>query len=286
MFLFAYRVKKILQSEMNVIENIQNQLQKEIELKTKELKELNENLQQKVKEEVEKNREKDKKLIISSRLSQMGEAIYMIAHQWKQPLNAITLMIGFVEMLKKENSLTEKEIDECIEAVKERVNYLVDTMNSFKNFFAKDKEKEEVFVNDLVNEVIKILDVILKNKNITFKSELKSKEKIKVYKNEVMQVIMDLIKNAVDEIEKKELRNGFVKIITEGKKIIVEDNAGGIPEDIKDKIFDFHFTTKKNGTGLGLYMSKIIIEEHHNGKLKVENTSNGARFIIDFTSTQ
>ena len=286
MFLFAYRVKKILQSEMSVIENIQNKLQKEIELKTKELKELNENLQQKVKEEVKKNREKDKKLIISSRLSQMGEAIYMIAHQWKQPLNAIILIVDYINMLKKENKLTDKEIDECVEIVKERVDYLAEIMDSFKRFFSKDKKQEEVFVNDLVNEVIKILDVILKNKNITFKSELKSKEKIKVYRNEVMQVIMDLIKNAVDEIEKKELRNGFVKIITEGKKIIVEDNAGGIPEDIKDKIFDFHFSTKKNGTGLGLYMSKIIIEEHHNGKLKVENTSNGARFIIDFTSTQ
>ena len=159
-------------------------------------------------------------------------------------------------------------------------------MDSFKSFFAKDKEKQEIDINELVKEVQKIVDVVLRNKNIIFKTELKSNKKLKIYKNEIMQVLIDLIKNAADEIEKKGIKDGYIKIITDDKKIIIEDNAGGIPEEIIDKIFNFHFTTKKNGTGLGLYMSKIIINEHHNGKLKVENTNEGARFIIDFTSTQ
>ena len=286
MGVFAYKVKKMLDEELKTIDNLQKQLEKEIEEKTKELKKLNETLQKRVEEEVAKNREKDKKLIISSRLSQMGEAIYMITHQWQQPLNSISLMVGYLEILKKENKLTSKDIDECIKGVKERIDYLADTMHNFKKFFAKDKEKEEIFINDLVKEVVKIINDILKHKHIKLELELNSNEKIKVYKNEVMQVMIDLIKNAVDEIEKKGIKNGFVKIITVDKKIIIEDNAGGIPDNIKDKIFDFHFTTKKNGTGLGLYMSKIIIEEHHKGKLEVENTKNGARFIIDFTSTQ
>ena len=286
MLFFAYKVKKILDNEREKIENIQKKLEEEIAKKTKELKELNETLKKKVEEEVAKNREKDKKLIISSRLSQMGEAIYMITHQWQQPLNAILLMVGYIDLLRNSDKLTPKEIEKCINSAIERVEYLADTMNNFKSFFKKDKEKKEVYINDLVKEVMKILEVVLKNKNIELKTDLKSNEKVKVYKNEVMQVLMDLIKNAVDEIEKKGIKSGFIKIITDDKKIIVEDNAGGIPEEIKDKIFDFHFTTKDNGTGLGLYMSKIIIDEHHNGKLEVENSNEGAKFIIDFTSTQ
>ena len=286
MGIFAYKIKSILDEELKSIENLQNNLEKEIVNKTQELAKLNKSLEEKVKIEVEKNRQKDKKLIISSRFSQMGEAIYMIAHQWKQPLNAIVLMVGYIEILEREKNLTTNALQECIQAVKERVNYLVSTMHTFQNFFARDKQKENVEVNYLVNEVMKIMEVILDSKRIKFALNLKSNEKVDVYKNEVMQVVIDIIKNAIDEIEKKNIKNGFIKITTLGKKIIIEDNAGGIPENIKDKIFDFHFTTKKNGTGLGLYMSKIIIEEHHNGKLRVENTSNGSRFIIDFTSTQ
>ncbi len=286
MIYFAYKTRKLLKNEIEVIEHIQNKLEKEIEEKTKELKELNKTLQKRIEEEVAKNREKDKKLIISSRLSQMGEAIYMITHQWQQPLNAITLIVGYIEILKRDNKLTSEDIDYCINEVNQIVKHMYDTMHNFKSFFKKDKQKENIKINDLVKEVMNILEVILKNKNIKLLIDLESKESVNIYKNEVMQVLIDLIKNSVDEIEKKNIKNGFVKIITKDKKIIVEDNAGGIPENIKDKIFDFHFTTKENGTGLGLYMSKIIIQEHHNGKLKVENTENGAKFIIDFTSTQ
>ena len=286
MLYFAYKIRKILKDEIKVIEHIENNLEKEIKDKTKELQELNETLQKRVEEEVEKNRQKDKKMIINSRLSQMGETIYMITHQWQQPLNAIALLVGYIEMLKRQNKLTSEQIDKCIENVKERIDYLGDTMRNFKSFFSNDKIKKSVKINDLVSEVEKLTNIVLKNRKIILETELKSNEEIKAYRNEVMQVLMDLIKNAADEIERKNIKDGFIKIIAEDKKIIIEDNAGGIPEDIKDKIFDFHFTTKENGTGLGLYMSKIIIEEHHKGKLEVENSDKGAKFIIDFTSTQ
>ena len=286
MLFFAYKVKQILKKERESIENIQYKLEDEIDKKTKELQELNKTLQKRVEEEVARNREKDKKLIVSSRLSQMGEAIYMITHQWQQPLSTILLTVGYLELLKTSNKLTLEEIEQCIVEVNERVEYLADTMNDFKIFFKKDKEKEEIKINDLVKNVISILDVLLKNKYIELKIELNSNETVKVYKNEIMQVLMDLIKNAMDEIRKKNIKNGFIKITTENKKITIKDNAGGIPDDIKDKIFELYFSTKKDGTGLGLYMSKIIIEEHHKGKLKVENSDNGAKFIIDFTSTQ
>jgi len=282
LLIFAYKSKKLLTQEMETINTIQEKLKEEISKKTKELKELNKNLEKRVEEEVRKSREKDKKLIVASRLAQKGEEFYMLTHQWSQPLNALMLQIGFLEMQLKENNLNENEVKQCVSESMNLINHLFETMKVFKEFFKKDKQKEKINISKLVKNVIELEREILKYKNVDYETELNSNEKIFVYKNEIIQVLIDLIKNSIDEFEKKNIEKRIIRLKTENKKIIYEDNAGGIPEEIKDKIFDFHFTTKEDGTGLGLYMSKIIIEEYHNGKIFVENIKNGVRFIISF----
>jgi len=281
LLVFAYKTKKLLQSEMQIIDNVQLKLQAEIDRKTKELRELNKNLEKRVREEVEKSREKDKKLIVASRLAQKGEELYMLTHQWAQPLNSLLLRIGLIKLLLQDNKLKSSDIEECVEESTKTINHLSETMKAFKSFFKKDNKKEDIEINKLVEDVIKLEDEILKHKKVTYELYLNSQDKVSVYKNEIIQVLIDLIKNSIDEFEKKNIEKRIIRLKTEGKKIIYEDNAGGIPEEIKDKIFDFHFTTKEDGTGLGLYMSKIIIEDHHNGKIEVENIEYGARFIIN-----
>jgi len=281
LLIFAYKSKKLLTQEMETINNIQKALEEEINKKTKALQELNNNLEKRVEEEVKKSREKDKKLIVASRLAQKGEELYMLVHQWAQPINSLLLRIGLIDILLKENSLEKKDIKECVDESTKIISHLAETMKIFKSFFKKDNKKEEIDINKLVEDVIKLEEEVLKYKNISYKLDLHSQEKVNVYKNEIIQVLIDLIKNSIDEFENRNIEKRVIRLKTDGKKIIYEDNAGGIPENIKDKIFDFHFTTKENGTGLGLYMSKIIIEEHHNGKIEVENIENGVRFIIN-----
>jgi len=282
LLIFAYKSKKLLTKEMETINTIQDALEKEIDKKTKALQELNNNLEKRVKEEVKKSREKDKKLIVASRLAQKGEELYMLVHQWSQPLHSLLLRIGLIDVLSKENSLEKKDIKECVDESTKIITHLAETMKIFKSFFKKDNKKEVIEINKLVEDVIKLEEEILKHKNVTYELDLCSQEKVDVYRNEIIQVLIDLIKNSIDEFEKKNIEKRVIRLKTEDRKIIYEDNAGGIPEDIKDKIFDFHFTTKEDGTGLGLYMSKIIIEEHHNGKIEVENIKDGARFILKF----
>ncbi len=285
--IFAYKLRKILKEEMIVINKIQDKLEEEIAQKTKELRELNAHLEERVKEEVEKNRQKDKQLLAKSRLAQMGEAISLIAHQWRQPLSSINLLVTQAKIMSERNKLNEDNLKECSIQVKNSVYYLNDTIELFRKFFKIDSKKQLHDINEIVENVLNLQKIILQSKNIKLDVELKSNKKVYIFMNEVMQAIMDIIKNSIDEIEKRNIKNPVIKIKTEENKIIICDNAGGIDEKIIDKIFEPYFSTKNDGTGLGLYISKVIIEEHHNGKIEVKNTQNGACFIITLpTSTQ
>ncbi len=284
---FAYKIKKLLKDEMVTINNIQNRLEKEIVKKTKELRELNAHLEERVKEEVKKNREKDKQLLARSRLAQMGEAISLIAHQWRQPLSSINLLVTQVKIMSQKNKLNENNLQQCSNQVKNSVYYLNDTIDLFRKFFKIDSKKELHNINEIVENVLNLQKIIMQSKNIKLETELKSDEKVYVFMNEIMQAVMDIIKNSIDEFEKRNIQNPLIKIKTEENKIIICDNAGGIDKKVIDKIFEPYFSTKEEGSGLGLYMSKVIIEEHHNGKIEVKNDKEGACFIITLpTSTQ
>ena len=250
-----------------------------------ELTQLNKTLEKRVLEAVEKNREKDKAMLQQSRLAQMGEMINMIAHQWRQPLGAISATSSTLYLKAKLNKLDNKKVMELSEKISNFSQHLSKTIDDFRNFFKIDKEKRKTSCNDLINSALSIIEISLKNNNINIVTNLNCNKIIEVYDNEVKQVILNIIKNAEDILLEKHIKNPTIAITTKNREIMIEDNAGGIPNEIIDKIFDPYFSTKekKDGTGLGLYMSKTIIEDHCNGKLTVHNSKNGAVFTIKFS---
>jgi signal transduction histidine kinase len=219
----------------------------------------------------------------------MGEMISMIAHQWRQPLSAISATSSNLQFSLMVDKIDKKEFEDGVNAIMEYSAHLSTTIDDFRSFFQKNKTKELTTLNQIATSTLNIIDTSIKNKNIDIILELNCNQEFKTYSNEIKQVLLNLIKNAEDVLLDKDIKNPQIHIETSCKDndmiLIVKDNAGGVPEDIVDKIFDPYFSTKtkKDGTGLGLYMSKTIIEEHCHGKLDVSNDKNGAVFKIEIT---
>ncbi|WP_457564055.1 sensor histidine kinase [Caminibacter pacificus] len=260
--------------------------QKKMQKLLKELQILNKTLESRVKEEVEKSREKDRQLIMQSRLALMGELLSMIAHQWRQPLNVIGGVVADMEMDMMLNENDPKKTKENLETIKKMIKHLSSTIDDFRKFYRKDNEKIEIDFNEILQEVLNIASSSLKNKNIKIKNHLKCKRKIKTYPNELKQVLLNLIKNAEDILIERKIENPkiIIEIFENDDKCIIEvkDNGGGVDEEYQDKIFEPYFTTKneKNGTGLGLYMSKNIVEKRLGGEILQYNDTEGAVFRI------
>ncbi len=252
----------------------------------KKIEELNRTLEKRVEEEVRKNREKDRHILHQSRLAQMGEMISMIAHQWRQPLSAISSCSLAINIKAKLGKLDKETAIDLSDKISEYSQHLSSTIDDFREFFKPNRGKEETTYESLIHSALSIVDISLKSKSIETRLKLECNETIYTYPNELKQVILNLIKNAEDALVERGVESPWIEISTykDGKYAVLEvhDNAGGVPDNIMDKIFDPYFSTKleKNGTGLGLYMSKMIIEEHCNGTLGVENSESGARFII------
>ena len=278
-----YRQYLLYKTNKN-LETIVQERTNDLEDSKKELKIINATLEHKIKEEVEKNRLQDQRLIQQSKMALMGEMISMIAHQWRQPLNIITLNTAKWETgFLLNNEISNEEIYNITSEINKQSQYLSNTIDDFRYFYKPNKESVTVKLEDVISKSLSIIKASLESYDIKIIQEYKSKEKIELYDNEMMQVILNILKNAQDNFSQKDIKDPYIKITTENRTISICDNGGGIPEDIIEKIFDPYFSTKseKDGTGLGLYMSKTIIEEHHNGKLSAQNTDDGVCFIIE-----
>ncbi len=231
-------------------------------------------------------KEKDKQLLQQSKLAQMGEMISMIAHQWRQPLNAISATANNLSLKLELEEPDSAYCQQEIALICDYAQHLSRTINDFRSFFKHDKQKESVLLGNLVEETLKIVAISLKNHNITLTTDYRDKIPVNTYTSELKQVILNLIKNAEDVLLENSIENPEITIITENvdnsHRLIVRDNGGGIPDKMIDKIFEPYFSTKleKEGTGLGLYMSKKIIEEHCGGTLEATNENGGARFTV------
>ncbi len=259
---------------------------KELKLKSKKIAEFNKTLQTKIKEEVEKNRQKDQQIIQQGRLAQMGEMISMIAHQWRQPLAAISSTSVALQLKVQLHTLKDEDVVELSGNISKYVQHLSSTIDDFREFFKSNKEKKDVTYDELISGALNIIEISILNKNIALVKEFNSKMVFHTYSNEIKQVILNLLKNAEDVLLEKNIENPKIVIKTYDNILEVRDNAGGIPQDIIDKIFDPYFSTKKekNGTGLGLYMSKTIINDHCGGTLSVKNDDEGAVFTIQLNA--
>lgn len=298
---FMFRLKE---EELSAIEGILRSLHAKLDnailacMSHEELTGLNATLEEKVRQEVEKNREKDKHILQQSRLAQMGEMISMIAHQWRQPLGSIATVVAAIKVklvLKKFDTQTpqgrealEQYLLESTDKIENYVKFLTTTIDDFRNFFKPDKRKDATQLNGLIGRILGIIGKALEVNGITLVQELHSTRTLVLHTNEVMQVILNLLKNGEDVIKERNPKERILWIRTkdEGAATLleVEDSGGGIDPAIIDKVFEPYFSTKeeKNGTGLGLYMSKIIIEDHAKGKISVANTPRGACFRIVF----
>ena len=247
----------------------------------KKIKAFNDTLQKKVKEEVLKNRKKDKQMIEQARLAQMGEMLGMIAHQWRQPLSAISSVNITINLKAQQGQLDIQTVTELTNKIDKFTQHLSHTIDDFRNFFKSTKEKMDTTYTQIINSTLDIVKPSIENKNIQLITQLNSDVVFQTYPSELKQVLLNLIKNAEDVLVENNIQNPYIKITTNDNILTVCDNGGGIPSNIIDKIFDPYFSTKDlNGTGLGLYMSKTIIEEHCNGTLSVHNEKDGACFTI------
>jgi len=239
-------------------------------------------LQEKVKQEEHKNRINQELMQQQSRLAQMGEMLSMIAHQWRQPLSAITATTNSLELKAKMGKLDNESIEKSTKKIREFALHLSSTIDDFRNFFKPNKEKTVTDFEQIIDSVYSIIESTLVHKNISIEIIKNSTIDLYTYEGELKQVILNLIKNAEDALIENDIEDPKITITIDANQLIVQDNAGGIPQYIMNKIFDPYFSTKlkKDGTGLGLYMSKTIIEEHCQGKIEVKNENGGAKFTI------
>ena len=246
-----------------------------------------EHLETLVAKEVKKNEEQTLMLLQQSRLAQMGEVLNMVAHQWRQPLNTLQLLNEVFILKYHKKGITEQDVNEFHEEVTLQIKEMSNTIDDFRDFFNPRKDKSKFLVNDSIKQLILIIQPIFDFSKIKLIYSKTEDIYVYGYSNELAQALLNILYNAKDVlIEKKiEEKRVSIELIKERDSLIIKicDNAGGVNNDIIQQIFEPYFSTKKskNGTGLGLYMSKMIIEKHMNGRLDVYNSKDGACFKIE-----
>lgn len=227
-------------------------------------------------------------MLTQARSAAMGSMIGMIAHQWRQPLTTLSMIKNNMEIDIEMNNLNADEFKKNLNSFGKQIHFLSKTIDDFRNFFEPKIEKTHISLTKVIRDTIELINPSFKNNTINIELNLEETEEIKIFSNELSHVILNILNNSKDAFisENIENRNVLVKLYKKENQffIEIEDNAGGISSNIIDKIFDPYFTTKEkqNGTGIGLYMSKTIIEKHFNGKIIAENIDNGVKFIISF----
>ena len=233
---------------------------------------------------IEDKNKKEKLLIHNNKLSSMGEMINNIAHQWRQPLAHLGFINMNLQLSIKNDYIDTKYLKEKIEESKIQLNFMSKTIDNFRDFYKINKEKNLFFISHSINNVMDIMKPLLQENKIEYEFIIKNDKQILAYENEYAQVILNIITNAKDVLISRKIQNPKIKIILkiENESIIttIEDNAGGIEEKYLECLFDPYFTTKQKGSGIGLYMSKMIIESHFNGNIQVFNHNYGASFQI------
>ncbi len=271
----------------NIISRTFKSYQKKVKAKEENLELLNKDLQDKIKVGIKEAQEKDRAMLHQSRLARLGTMISMIAHQWRQPLTEVSSILMELETATKFNKVDKKLILECTKDSNKLLSYMSHTIDDFRNFFKPDKKKVNFSLELACIKALSIVDASLKDLNVKITKDLSDDSMVCGYPREFSQVILNIFLNCKDAFIENDVSSAYINIFI-GKKdnkalILIEDNAGGIKKENLDLIFEPYFTTKTSskGTGLGLYMSKMIIEKNMNGKLSVRNKKDGVIFVLE-----
>lgn len=275
-FLFSIILSVLL---INNFKKLHLVLEDTVDEKTKELQKLNESLERKIKKEVASNRKKDLIMFQQARLASLGEMIANIAHQWRQPLGAIMVIVQSFQLKSKMGKLTPEYVDEKVADAILLANNMSNTLDDFQNFFKPNKSKSFFSIKQCLLDSLELSKYVLEQENIKVDLNIKKDIQILGFYNELSHVFLNIISNSKDALKtvsnKPRLMQIVVKKVKNQAKVYIYDNGGGIESEILPKIFEPYYTTKykSNGTGIGLYMSKQIIEKQMHGSIKCKNVS-------------
>lgn len=263
-----------------------DKLENTVNERTTQLAELNRTLEHRVEEEVAKNKANEEMMIFQSRHAAMGEMISMIAHQWRQPVSTLSMIANNMVIDIALGEINPKNLEATADEILSQSVYLSQTIDDFTDFFKPSKTKESFLPSNVLKDALNIIGKSIENNKIDLIIKNHSEHQVRGYPHELMQVYINLLKNAKEAFLTSNDQSKHITIDTyeENDRIItkISDNGRGIKPEIIEKIFSPYFTTKEefNGTGLGLYMSKIIIENHLMGKIWVESEANNTCFLI------
>ena len=252
----------------------------------KKLQIIQADLERQMKEAVEENRKQQLMILHQNRLAQKGEMISMISHQWRQPLNTLSLLHQTLWLKYKKGQVTESLIEEFKQNSFKLIRQMSETIDDFRNFFRREKNRVEFCVSSVVKHSLSMIKPVLEKNGIRTQLDLQEDLYYCGYPNELGQAIINILNNAKDALMHKSKNERAIQISLwkENSEIFIRicDNGGGIKDDVLPYIFDPYFSTKeeKQGTGIGLYMSKMIVEDHMKGSLEAYNANGGACFLI------
>jgi PAS domain S-box-containing protein len=275
-----------LEKKERELEALNRTLEERVRMQTKKLYDLNKHLEERVAEEVRQNEEKQKMLFLQSRMASLGQMMANIAHQWRQPLTELALTLFNLKKAAHRQDL--QKVDAVYEESRQMIQNMSQTIEDFINFFKPGKPKEIFAPSQSVEDALQIVGKSLEKHYIKIETNVDASLKVRGVRNELSQVLINLLQNAKEALENSPEGHRFINVCVTKKDdkelcVSVEDSAGGVPEEVAERIFEPYFTTKHQakGTGLGLFMSKMIIGKSFGGTIDLENGPHGATFRID-----
>ena len=286
-FLFSIILSIII---INNFKKLHNSLEQKVDEKTKEFQLLNESLEKRIRLEVTNNRKKDIIMFQQAKLASMGEMLQNIAHQWRQPLGSLTMIIQSFQTKMMLGKLTDEYIDQKVTDSLLLAQNMSNTLDDFRNFFNPDKVKTQFSLQNCLEHSLELSKLLLEKEKVNLSLIIKDEVEISGFYNELSHVILNIISNSKDALASKaENKEKVIYIVIKKMdsfaQIIMLDNAGGVPQDVLPKVFEPYYTTKYKsaGTGIGLYMSKQIIEKHMLGTITCKNVKHrlGTKHLFD-----
>jgi signal transduction histidine kinase len=274
----------LLSRKFAEIREMNASLEHRVEGRTAELETLNHTLEERIARSLAELRTKDQLLIAQSRRAAMGEMIGNIAHQWRQPLNTLALLLANLRDASRFGELDAAEVEKAVTDCNLLIHKMSDTINDFRDFFRPDKERRAFSARAQIEEAVALVGAALGNAGIRLSLDLRDDLRLFGYPNEYSQVLLNLLTNAAQAIRGARVEAGAIRIEARVQggdgRVAVTDNGGGFSEAVQARLFEPYFSTKEGGTGIGLYMSQQIVERGMGGRVEARNVEGGAEFVV------